>query len=284
MNTHLTFHNFHFLKGLFNLMTCCKFYNALVLNTIFLCLLPFSVQAKENALDVYFIFGQSNACGSASYNENLKLSSSDQLYIWNSATLDIEPLVFGENHFLGGNNDETEFGPESGLAVMVNKKSIIAKVCHGATSLRDRWNPNNGDLSRRAVATIKNVLDYLNRNNIKYEVKGLLWMQGESDATKEIPTADVYYKNSLSSLFKLFRDVYNFPIVIAEIKIGPSKRWFFPHQDLVNNQFFEISQHMENVIIIKTSNLSQDDDLHFDNTENGIIKLGAEFFNAVSRY
>lgn len=148
--------------------------------------------------DVYLIMGQSNASGISPYafleNSNPEVY---QRYIEGNQnvlmTYDCDDHI--EKNYVpvkfGYANTDAFFGPEIGIADVVNsnkKTSYIIKATYSATCLQTQYVHNRGKklkYYRRFVAFIKEQLTLLESQGKTPRVKGVFWMQGESDSFLE---------------------------------------------------------------------------------------------------
>ena len=84
------------------------------------------------------------------------------------------------------------FGPELGLAEKLHEMYpdemfFIVKCAWGGTNLFEQWlSPSSsgktGKLYKQFVAFVETSLEYLESKNYDVEIRGMCWMQGESDA------------------------------------------------------------------------------------------------------
>jgi hypothetical protein len=216
------------------------------------------VEASAVDIDVYFIAGQSNAVGFS------KLSTLDDEYkveypnvLFYNGGQGIQNI--GDNLSYvrpglglqpGDTIEYTGFGPELGMAkVLSNKEKKIAfiKYAYGGTAIyqndslnnkddnHDNWHgPWDGATSGRLyegfLTTAGNGLNALKKAGYSPAIKGLVWMQGETDGEVQFNTgkynaADMYEHN-LTELFNHFRreltdisstNQLDMPIVFGEI-------------------------------------------------------------------
>ena len=145
--------------------------------------------------DVYLIMGQSNASG-CSYHSYLESKSpevyakykngNDKVLISydcdNQIQSNFVPVKFGF-----GNTDEC-FGPEIGISEVLSTKedtSYIIKATWSGSCLRTEYVNEDGNKQKyykRFVPFIKKQLKQLEKEGKHPRVRGLFWMQGESDS------------------------------------------------------------------------------------------------------
>ena len=145
--------------------------------------------------NVYLIMGQSNASGVASYSflkdkepeiyqryseGNSKVLISYDTY--NLVETNFVPTKFG----FGDTSDY--FGPEIGIAEALSKKeevSYIIKASKGGVALRKEYVTHHGVVKKtykRFISFITNQLKVLETQGKNPRVRGVFWMQGESDS------------------------------------------------------------------------------------------------------
>lgn len=129
---------------------------------------------------VFFMAGQSNMLG---YGISSELESPykdplPEVRYWNGANWVDLRTGFGR---------ATDFGPEIYFGHTLNEALptdtiYLVKFAVGGTSLWDHWAPNTGIWHTEFVARATGALARLEADGVNYEVSGMLWMQGESDA------------------------------------------------------------------------------------------------------
>ncbi len=214
-----------------------------------------------NEIDVYFIAGQSNAAGTSKlstlddkykinypnvlfYNGGDGVISEQNKWTYVRPGLGTQSLKDSEGNII------TAFGPELGMArALSNKDKKIAfiKYAYGGTAIfqndslnntatnKDNWHgpwddATSGRLYNGFVSTAKEGLAKLKENGYSPVIKGLTWMQGETDGEIQFNTgkydAADKYEHNLTELFNHFRselttisgvDQSKMPIVFGEI-------------------------------------------------------------------
>lgn len=202
-----------------------------------------------------------------------------------------------------GGGAEGAFGPEAGIAETLSscfdEDIYVIKCAFGGTSLYESWQSpsmtEDGSYSycyKVLNDTIEKGLNLLEGKNPK--IVGFCWMQGESDATFEIPAKN--YKNNLAKFVKDLCAQYdsvslNGKMNFIDAYIG--SHWEFDY--IVNNQKAIFARDTENCFILDTlaPNLVKNginglianeepsisiapiDPLHYDSTS--MLKLGNMF-------
>jgi hypothetical protein len=81
-----------------------------------------------------------------------------------------------------------QFGPEIGFGHAMakaypNQNILLIKVSEGGTNLKSDWNPDNPKgLYQRLMTVGKETCDLLTQAGATYDIAGMAWHQGESDA------------------------------------------------------------------------------------------------------
>ena len=126
--------------------------------------------------------------------------------MWNAIT----PFISWSTVTLGTTSDNSSyFGPEIAFA----KLSTTRNPCHlfkyavGGTDLANDWAARTGTQYINFLSKLK---DALNTDmNKSYRIRGVLWMQGEADATVEAE-ANAYEAN-LKNFIKCVREDLSIP-------------------------------------------------------------------------
>lgn len=177
------------------------------------------------------------------------------------------------------------FGPEITLGRFLadhgSNRVAIVKFAVGATLLGDpvrgwMW---GGKLHQRLFAVLDSAIGALTARGDSWEIRGVFWMQGESDAT------DKYHKQVYltyeENLINLIRSLRNYshnpslPFIIGEISphLGsPAK-----HEYLVRNAQFNVALNDPFTILVNTGDLEKTpkDEIHY--SSQGQLDLGQRF-------
>lgn len=175
-----------------------------------------------------------------------------------------------------------KFGPEIVFSHVLAEKYpdyiiAVVKTSGGGTKLWKHWLPDQ-PMYKSFLRNMENAVKNLNDNNVPFEIEGMLWMQGESDA-ETIEWANAY-ENNLKILFADVRKQTNkkyLPIVMGRISIGLLREtpWDFDYTTIVQKAQDRVASDDNNVSIINTDNLQTlKDNTHFNS--NAQISLGRE--------
>ncbi|MEL6816251.1 MAG: sialate O-acetylesterase [Cyanobacteria bacterium J06598_3] len=180
----------------------------------------------DSSVSVYLMAGQSNLVGEALV-ENLDLHyrvSFPAAQIWGISPsregthgerfVDLAPGFSSYYLHLG---PELSFGRQ--LVVSTRETVYLIKDGLGATTLETDWDPNGINNSYdRFTETVDVALATLTAQGIAYEIKGMVWMQGESDVW--VPGFAEQYEENLAVLVSDVRSRYGetLPIAIGLIR------------------------------------------------------------------
>ena len=179
--------------------------------------------------DVYLIMGQSNASG-VSYYSFLESSHPNiyQKYMEGNSNVlisyDTDDRI--ENNYVptkfGFGNNSDFFGPEIGIAEVLEKEetttSYIIKATYSGSCLLTQYVNKKGKklkLYKRFIKFIKNQLKTLEEDGKTPRVRGVFWMQGESDSFVKTSSdyrqgEQYFYEYLRSDLNNWIYDHFNF--------------------------------------------------------------------------
>ncbi len=219
---------------------------------------------------MFLLGGQSNmeGCGRSSELPDAYKKHPTHVKIWDNR----------ENLWKALGTDSTAiarnelFGPEIAFTHRLAKvwpgyRIAIVKVAAGGTKLHTQWVPGKG-MYRRFMAVQAKAVQDLEQSNTKYEIAGMLWMQGESDSeTTEMASA---YEENLKALITDVRKQTKqakLPFVMGRISSSLLKKtpWVFDHAKIVQKAQERVASQDDHTFIINTDNLSTlKDNTHFD--------------------
>jgi len=133
---------------------------------------------------------------------------------WDGAWIPLAP---------GFGNHSYEFGPEVafGRAIkdaLPDDTIYLVKYAVNGTALYNDWNPTNGQQYIGFTNTVNSALSNLETNGINYEISGMLWMQGESDALEDQAAS---YETNLINFIADIRSQFStpeMPFIIARVR------------------------------------------------------------------
>ena len=238
-------------------------------------------------LDIYALFGQSNAGGQADTTGVTRFDSVDssQLFMADGPGGYLG-FDFGVNQNTGSNSTTSQFGPESELARLLDlntaSDAAICKQAQNGTSLAVDWNPSTGSNYANAKESLSLFIRNAEIQGYTPRVKGLLWVQGERDANNSVATPQATYETLLTDLIADFRATYGagIPVAISETKVTAAG-----YDSLADIQAAQaaVAANVSNCSLIDTSGSEfslQGDGIHFD--ADGQIELGAAAFSELT--
>ena len=240
----------------------------------------------EPPLAVYLLAGQSNMDGVGLVTglpPSKQVASSDVSIFWSGrwAWQGLAPSSYMGVQY---------FGPEVTMGHRLQSlrpEQPVALIKHawGGTNLAQCWFPGEsaedsakGDCYTDFMATVDAALTALEEEGVSYQIEGLAWMQGESDATYE-PWADAYEANLTHLIARIREDVVEpkLPIVMGRIDCSVH----CPYRDTVRTAQDAVAASDVAVGIVETADLPQvADALHFDGS--GMRTLGERFADQLS--
>jgi hypothetical protein len=244
-----------------------------------------STPSKDRTIHVYLVAGQSNASGVGQVNSlpaALQLGQPDVNIYWSQEPW-WKPLSPASEYTSGA---LAYFGPEvtfgRGLADVGDGTPIaIIKHSVGGTDLADFWNPGEspsdpdvGTGYQVFYDTVSNGLDALIAEGWEPEVRGMAWMQGESDACWDV-WADAYESNLTHFIARVREDVRTptMPFVAGLIDCVELCGW----RETVREATLNVADADANVYTVETEDLGTYpyDGWHYQGT--GMRVLGYRF-------
>jgi len=187
--------------------------------TTFFLLASLLVQsAHGSAIDVWALMGQSNANGVATPPvPPAPLNVQDNLYIDKQKNPNVagflEATTWGTVQTRYPNGFGITYGPEIAFAYEMQQRTgekvAIIKTAQGGSGLQQHWLPATNDVYPWALAKIQSSLADLVTLGYEPTLKGVLWVQGETDATNLAPSNA--YSENLATLFDTLRTDLNAP-------------------------------------------------------------------------
>lgn len=232
-----------------------------ILRTCSIGLLLFST-CQANPAWVFLCSGQSNMAGSGNVEELADEDTSvfPQVKIWNSDRF--VTIEAGKSELREGSL--TRFGPEYGFArtmahAFPEVDIYIIKYGASGRPLDQGWDvrtwkgpeggpgretfypgisatdPHVGEMYTNQMTRFKDGLDHLVRLGVEYEIKGMIWMQGEAD-TKHAVSAKRYAKNLANFINRIHEDLHlteRFKFVFGEV---------LPYQDVLPEKYVALAE------------------------------------------
>lgn len=205
-----------------------------------------SEEAKK--VDVIFLAGQSNMEGHTHISElQKKLTPTQFQYYSSEMTTRIKFYCDnGRNKsngftkvYLGQGFNASRYGPEIGIAETLEKANlkrevILIKFCLGGTNIYSDWKSFSSSTSNSGSKLFNEFLDFgdtaiaeLEDMGLEVNLRGLCWMQGESDATQDRMTEkyEEYEKNLFDDIYQYFEDKVEDEFHIFDAYISDCSTW-----------------------------------------------------------
>ncbi len=209
---------------------------------------------SNNNLDIYLLIGQSNMAGRAPISGS-DLDTLQNVYLFTGvADNEWEKAANPLNKYSTIRKDISmqKLGPGYHFAKTMienNASKTIGLVVNakGGTSIAE-WAPN-GDFYNEAVKQTKAALEF-------GELKGIVWHQGESDASKYDS-----YTPKIIALIEALRADFNLPelpVVVGQLSEDKVKRIDF------NEMILQLPDEIEHVGVATSEGTSTIDSTHFD--------------------
>ncbi|HOV25821.1 MAG TPA: sialate O-acetylesterase [Pseudobacteroides sp.] len=231
---------------------------------------------------IFLLAGQSNMAGigmnhelTPEYKEPI-----ENVKIYASGTVDNDVAGEWGTLKIGYGGGSGCFGPELTFGrdianLMPDSKILLIKEGWSGTSLCDDWRPpsaggTTGKLYNSFISNTKKALAALGPE-IEYEIAGMCWMQGESDACAPNIASD--YESNLTAFINDVRkdlNVPNMPFIIA--MIDDSDCW--PYNATVRQGEINVAKKVPYVGIFDTKDLDTDG-MHYKTA--GVLEMGSLF-------
>lgn len=176
-----------------------------------------------------------------------------------------------------------QFGPELSFGYRLRQlypqdEIYLVKLGITSTSLGSDWDPDSGPLFTRFKDRVTAAINNLVEKNKKPEIVGMVWMQGEEDATNATYAAN--YATNLKRLVTKVRDTFSaqkMKFVAGRITNDVS-RWAGTYQtNQVRNAQKYIANYIPNTSWVDTDDLEKAYYEHYGT--QGQIDLGLRFAN-----
>ncbi len=268
----------------------------------------YSSNKNDKVVNIVLLGGQSNMEGAGNYNEltdelKQRLNAiKDRVQLINDGK-PAAPLNYYFSEYQKTRRGFGEcFGPELFIGLILaennpDEEFLFIKRAQGGTSLYGAWNPEwSAEKSKEVetgtfkqemkiysehIAQINKTIDQLKKEDRKFRIIGMCWMQGENDASKEVSARS--YEENLKKLVAAYRNEFkieSMPFVIGQINSRYGK--FADGPKIVRQAMENVAKNVENCAIIKTSTDTTWTDFpkHTDNVHYnaiGQLRLGTAF-------
>ncbi len=250
---------------------------------LLLFFIPF-ISKGQKTLDLFILAGQSNAQGwmgdAAYYPEEGKELDDSILFNWTFVDNENSGGEWISMQPQKGRFPNGHFGPEVSFARELKKagyKPAIFKYTKGATGLARDWKaPGEGGIYDSMVTDLKTAMHELGKQGFEVELRGFIWIQGESDAGDE-EAAKNYYDN----LKQLINDLRNNVLHKHELKIilGVDEQHpFVKERPVVVEAQRRLAEEDSTIAFTSMLGLPKADGTHL--TPAGLVEHGKRIFEA----
>ena len=244
--------------------------------------------APPAPLQVYLLAGQSNMDGYGYVTglpPSLQVAQGDVRLFWSGlgAWSDLAPSSYGSYYGIEYFGPEVTFGRALAEADPLGSFALI-KHAVGGTDLASYWypgtyraDPAQGAGYRDFLTTIDAALTDLDAEGTDWEIAGMIWMQGESDAfTPEMAAA---YESNLTTFIGRVRDDVAAPEM--PFSIGKIHCPTCTYGDVVRAGEDGVAATVPHVVAFETTDLPINaDNIHYDGS--GMRTLGERFAQSLS--
>lgn len=200
------------MYSIFTSKNACRLVLAILANS----LLSAHPLQPENTVKIFLLGGQSNMAGQLKeYWAKLNSPYKDPFPAvprWHNKARKWIPLA--PTHRFG---PEVAFG-HSIIQAMPNQQIRLIKYAINGTALYNDWKPDEGPQYNGFMQAAQSALANLEAQQIPYEIAGMLWLQGESDAKEQMGAA---YEANLTAFILKMRSEFktpDMPFIIARVR------------------------------------------------------------------
>ncbi len=173
---------------------------------------------------------------------------------------------------------EVTFGHAIGAALPEDDVYLVKYAASG-TALYNDWSPSGGGQYKHFMGTAKAALANLDGAGTDYEIAGMLWMQGESDAAENQAEAyDANLRAFIADMRKQF-DTPQMPFAIGRVKdfYGGATG----QAAIVRSAQQEVAESTDAVEWFDTDGYSLADGGHYNAA--GLVEMGKDFAGAMEK-
>jgi hypothetical protein len=256
-------------------------------------MLVYTSAFSQTHLKIIIMAGQSNMVGNGGNTllpANLQATQTN-VKIYCNGTFDNSVLnqwlnvMPGMGSWVQGKSPSPAFGSEVSFAKGIsgdypNDNFAIIKCAYSGTEMATRWRPPSsggtvGDLYSNLISTVNTAINNLGPG-YTYEIAGMCWMQGESDAMNNNYANE--YQSNLTNFIKDVRSAFqvpNMPFVLAKIGTSTTE---MPFNAIVRQAQTNVAVAGSYMGIFDTQAYPTGG-LHY--YSDGYISLGYDFANAL---
>ncbi len=253
-----------------------------------LCLflfLPFNLFSQEK-LDIFIWAGQSNAqgwMGDAAYYPKEEKDLDDSILLnWTFVDTESSGGKWIRMQPQAGRFPKGHFGPEVSFSrehKRAGYNPAIFKYTKGSTGLARDWkSPGEGGIYDSMVNELKAAINKLGKQRLESEVRGFIWIQGETDAGDE-QAANDYYQNLKLLINDLRNNVLHKPDL--QIILGVDEQHpFVKERPVVVEAQRRLAEEDSTIVFTSMLGLPKADGTHL--TPAGLVEHGKRIYKAYS--
>ena len=240
---------------------------------------------NKQTLDIYLLIGQSNAAGQAILSDSVNINIWKIRYGKYIATkTKVEPINPTAYNCYYPRTVHVYYGLENSFLNTIDSEEnhipTIIKYAVGGTKLYNyapSWYPEiAGQYFDRFVWHTDSILSYIS-GKFNYELKGIIWFQGESDGAVE-DYANAYQQNEVYFINTIRSHYGNLPFYSCKIN-EPNVN--YPFCEVVNDAKEYNDTNVDDYYLISTDDLNwQEGITHM--TTKGYIELGKRIANLIN--
>lgn len=247
-----------------------------------------SAEEPKGVINLFVMAGQSNMLGSKGFAKDYPSAPADlekDKFIYLNWTIpSSKRTIVGINHRESPDWTQLEsqagiFGPEVTFArTAINHMNPVAifKYSVGGTSLYYDWGgPGSGGLYDDMLAKLSDAFGKLRRRGHHIRIRGLIWVQGESDA--EYPMMANQYYSRMRELIRHFRASQGYVKLPVILGVDEQHPWVKKNPVIVKAQQ-QLSTEDNCIAATSMRGLSKADETHLN--ASGILKHGERLFSA----
>lgn len=253
---------------------------------LFFLIFPFLLYAQDK-IDLFILAGQSNAQGwtgdALEYPQDGQEFDKSILLNW---------TFYGNESSKGewitmqpqkGRYPSGHFGPEVSFGRELKKSGYnpaIFKYCLGSSGLARDWKkPNSGGIYDNMIKDLTVAIYKLKRKGYRINVRGFVWIQGESDAGIEKDALE-YQANLKRMIYHLRTQVLQEPHLKIVLGVDEQHAYVKQRPVVVEGQK-KIACDDKNIIYTTMYGLPKADETHL--TPSGLVEHGKRIFMAFEK-
>ena len=254
-----------------------------------------NAEVSDNILDLFIFAGQSNMDGRATVVSD-SVDRTSTLFYKETATSSSSTIDSSFSGLVKGHTSNEQFNKLCPVISFHDRAKLlqnnypqhlaIMKFSHGGTSLAENWNtthPNNYMFSKFKEA-IDDAKSKLTTAGYTYNVKGMVWLQGETDSQDTTNTSN--YQTNMNNFISEIRthlNLPNLPVVLVGIK-NNTNATTITNANTINTSLKNIANTDRHIGYVFDNSWGQRDNLHYNTSGQQAIGVAVadEMINAIA--